>query len=191
VAVDSSGLEESRRSGYYLWKRRIRRRDFRKIHLASECRLPEKVIYAWRPAAPGRGDSPLFVELVGKVPGSLGVVCGDTAYASRRNAQYVEDRGGRPYLKPRADATARARGHPAWRRMVLEYRRHRKGWERVLHERCNGEATNSAFNRLWGSWLYSRRGWNQQREVGLKVVAHNICLLLRFRVRRRLEREAQ
>jgi hypothetical protein len=150
VAVDSSGLEEGRRSGYYLWrlKRRIRRRDFRKFHLASECRLPEKVVHSWRVTAPGRGDSPLFVELVGRVPDPLGVVCGDPAYASRRNAQYVEDRGGRPYLKPRANATARARGNPAWRRMVLHYRRDRKGFERVYHERSNGEATNSAFKRL-------------------------------------------
>ncbi len=99
--------------------------------------------------------------------------------------------GGRPFLKPRANATARARGHPAWRRMVLEYHGDRKGWERVYHERCNGEATNSAFKRLWGSRLYSRRRWNQSREVGLKVAAHNLCLLLRFRARIRLEREAQ
>ncbi len=189
--MDSSGLEEGRRSGYYLWrlKRRIRRRDFRKVHLASECRLPEKVVYSWRLTAPSRGDSPLFVELVGRVPDPLGVVCGDPAYASRRNAQYVEDRGGRPYLKPRANATARARGHPAWRRMVLHYRRDRKGFERVYHERSNGEAVNSAFKRLWGSRLHSRRRWNQGREVGLKVVVHNLCLLLRFRVRIRLERE--
>lgn len=159
------------------------------MHLASECRLPEKVIYAWRLTAPTKRDSPLLVELVGKVPGTLGVVCGDTAYASRRNAQYVADLGGRPFLKPREDATARAGGCPAWRRMVLEYHAHRKGFERIYHERTNGEATNSAFKRLWGSRLYGRRRWNQQREVGLKVVAHNLCLLLRFRVRIRLERE--
>ncbi len=161
------------------------------MHLASECRLPEKVVYSWRLTAPTRADSPLLVELVGKVPGTLRVVCGDAAYASRRNAQYVADLGGRSFLKPRADATARTGGCPAWRRVVLEYRRGPRGWERVYHERSNGEATNSAFKRLWGSRLYGRRRWNQAREVGLKVVAHNLCLLLRFRVRIRLEREAQ
>jgi hypothetical protein len=189
--VDSSGLEEGRRSGYYTWrlKERIRKRDFRKFHVASECRLPEKVIYAWRLTSPRKGDSPLFVELVGKVPGELGAVCADTAYCSRHNAQSVVDLGGTPFLKPRKDATALAKGYPGYRRMILHYKRKRSGFERVYHERSNGESTNSSFKRLWGSRLYSRKRWNQCREVGLKVVAHNLCLLLRFRVRVKLEKE--
>jgi len=190
--VDSSGLEEGRRSGYYIWrlKKRIRKKDFRKFHVASECRLPEKVIYAWKLTSARKGDSPLLVELLGKVQGELGPVCADTAYSSRKNAQSVADLGGRPFLKPRKDATALAKGHPAWKRMILHYIRKRKGFERVYRKRSNCEATNSSFKRLWGSRLYSRKRWNQCREVGLKVVAHNVCLLIRFRVRIRLEKEA-
>jgi len=73
--------------------------------------------------------------------------------------------------------------------MVLHYKRKRSGFERVYHERSNGESAESSFKKLWGSRLYSRKRWNQCRDVGLNAVAHNICLLLGFRVRIRLEKE--
>jgi len=75
--------------------------------------------------------------------------------------------------------------------MILHYRRKRSGFEWVCHERSNGEATNSSFKRLWGSRLYSKKRWNHCGEVGLKVVAHNVCLLLRFRVRLRPEKKVR
>lgn len=193
VGVDSSGLEERRRSSYYLWrlKKRVRKRDFRKLHLASECRLPEKVIYAWQLTSPKKGDSSLFAELIGCIADDIAAVLGDTAYCSRENAQLVEDRKGIPFLKPRKDATTRAGTHPAWRRMIFRWKRGKKRFEKVYHSRSNCEATNSSFKRTWGCGLYSRKRWNQQREIGLKVITHNMCLLIRFRIRIRLEREVR
>lgn len=66
---------------------------------------------------------------VGTLPGLLqavrigiGRLYGDTGYASRRNVQMVADWGGQPVINPQQDATPRAKGCPAWRRLVLEYR---------------------------------------------------------------------
>jgi len=183
--VDSSGLEARRRSEYYAFhlRRRVRRREFRKLHLASECRQPEKPIYSWELTAAWRGDSPQLVPLLDRIAGEMGDVCGDKAYASRANAQYVEDRGGRPFLMPKGNATAKAGGCPAWRRMVLSRRRHPRAFERRYHRRSNGEAVNSSFKRTLGSDLRSRRWWNQRREAALKVIVRNLRLLLRFRIR--------
>lgn len=126
--------------------------------MTSECRLPEKLTHAWGFTSPKEGNSPLHVD---SSLGELGPVCADTSYCSRRNAHSVVELAGRPFLKPRKNATPLAKGHPGWRRMILHYRRKRSGFERVCHERSNGEATNSSFKRLWGSRLYSKKRWNQ------------------------------
>ena len=110
-------------------------------------------------------------------------MCGDKAYASRRNAQYVEDRGGTPFLMPKDNATARTRNCPAWKRMVLYRQRHPRAFEGRYHRRSNVEATNSAFKRRLGSALRSRTWWNQRREAALKVIVFNLRLLIRFRIR--------
>jgi len=51
------------------------------------------------------------------------------------------------------------------------------------HKRSNGEAVNSSFKRKLGAYLRSRRWWNQRREAALRVIAYNIRLLIRFRIR--------
>ena len=185
MANDSSGLEERRRSQYYIFRlhKKVRKREFRKLHLSSECRQPDKPIYSWELTSALRGDSPQLIPLLERIEGELGDVCADKAFASRDNAQYIEDRGGRPFLMPKDNATALAKGHPAWRRMVLYRKNHPESFEKRYHKRSNVEAANSSFKRRLGAYLRSRIWWNQRREVGLKVIAYNLCLLIRFRIR--------
>ncbi len=110
-------------------------------------------------------------------------MCRDMAYASRWNAQYVADRGGTPSPCPKESATAKARGFPAWRRIVLCRRRHPRAFKRRYDRRSNVEVVNSSFRRRLGSALRSRTWWNQRRKAAFKVVVFNLCLLIRFRKR--------
>lgn len=151
--------------------------------MACECRQPDKPIYSWELTSALKGDSPRLIPLLERIDGELGHVCGDKAYASRRNAQYVAERGGTPFLMPKDNVTAKAGGCPAWRRMVLFRRRHPRAFENRYHRRSNVEATNSSFKRSLGSALRSRTWWNQRREAALKVIVVNLRLLIRFRVR--------
>jgi transposase len=118
-----------------------------------------------------------------RIEGELGDVCGDKAYASRDNAQYVEDRGGTPFFMPKENATTLSKGHPGWRRMVLHKKKRPESFDKRYHKRSNGEAVNSSFKRKLGAYLRSRKWWNQRRETALKVIAYNIRLLIRFRIR--------
>lgn len=165
----------------------MRRREFRKLHLASECRQPEKPIYSWELTNALRGDSPLLVPLLERIDGPLGDVCGDKGYPSRVNAQYVEDRGGTPFLMPKENATGKAKGYPAWKRMVRFRQRRPVAFRKRYHQRSNGEATNGAFKGRFGGHISSRLWWNQTREVAQRVVAYNLRLLIRYRIRWGLE----
>ena len=86
VAIDSSGLGIRRRSAWYSIRTHSspsKRRDFRKLHLASECRAKEKPIYSWMLTSGVRHDSPRFRTLLKRVHGEIGDVCADKANSCR------------------------------------------------------------------------------------------------------------
>jgi transposase len=160
-----------------------KRRDFRKLHLASECRQKEKPIYSWILTSALRHDSPKFRTLLKRIHGRLGDVCGDKALSCRKNADLVAKLGGKPFLMPKKNASFKARGYQAWKEMMKFWNEHKKSFEKRYHKRSNCEAVNSSLKWKYGEFLYSRK-WNMQRiEAGLKVITYNIRQLIRFRIR--------
>jgi len=166
----------------------VKKRDFRKLHLASECRHKEKPIYSWElTSAIRRHDSPRFRKLLMRITGELGDVYGDKAYSSRKNVELAVERGGRPFLMPKNNASNRAKGHQAWKDMIKYIEEHPRAFKNSYHKRNNAESTNSAFKRKFGDILASRK-WNMQKiETGIKVVIYNIRLLIRYRIRTEME----
>ena len=161
----------------------MKKRDFRKLHLASECRLKEKPIYSWILTSALRHDSPRFRTLLKRVHGRIGDVCGDKAMSSRDSANLVWELGGRPFLMPKENATNKARGHHGWKEMMKFKENHPKQFDKRYHKRSNAESTNSSFKRKYGEFLYSRKWNTQKRETGLKVITHNMRLLIKYRIR--------
>jgi transposase len=167
----------------------VKKRDFRKLHLASECKHKEKPIYSWElTSAIRRHDSPRFIKLLIRITGELGDVCGDKAYSSRKNAEIAVDRGGRPFLMPRNNASNRAKGHQAWKDMMKYREEHPRAFKNRYNKRSNAtESTNSAFKRKFGDILHSRKWKMQKIETGIKVLIYNIRLLIRYRIRTEME----
>ncbi len=163
--------------------RPCRRWHFRKAHIVCECRTAEKPILAWKLTASWHADSPELIPLLRQIPGPLGDVLGDSAYASRANAQYVADRGGVPYLKPKSNATPRPQRHPAWKHMVRLFQHHPARFHERYRYRVNVEGKFSSTKRCQGPFLRARRIWTQRREYGWRVVSHNAELCARSRLR--------
>jgi transposase len=165
----------------------VKKRDFRKLHLASECRQREKPIYSWMLTSALRHDSPRFRTLLKRVRGRIGDVCGDKAMSSRDNADLVRNLGGELFLMPKENATSRARGHQGWKEMMKFKKKHPKQFDKRYHKRSNAESVNSSFKRKYGEFLHSRK-WNTQRkEAGLKVIAYNLRMLIRHGIRQEAE----
>jgi transposase len=140
-------------------------------------------IYSWALTCGARHDSPRFRLLLKRVHGEIGDVCADKADSCRENAQLVKDMGGRPFLMPRSNATARAKGQPGWREMMLFWEGHREEFEKRYHKRSNAESTNASLKGKYGEFLRSRKWPMQKREAGLRVIAHNVRRLIRYRIR--------
>ena len=95
-------------------------------------------------------DSPEFIPLLGQIQGPLGDVLGDSEYASRANAQYVADRGGVPYLKPKSNATPKPRRHPAWKHMVRLFQHRPARFNARYRYRVNVEGKSPSLNAVRG-----------------------------------------
>ena len=117
----------------------------------------------------------------------MGDVCSDKADSCRKNAKLVSEMGGKPFLMPRSNASNKARGSYAWKEMML-FREERPGeFEKRYHKRSNAEATNHSLKGKYGEFLHSRKWTMQKREAGLRVIAHNIRQLIRYRIRQEVE----
>jgi len=108
----------------------------------------------------------------------LGKVFGDKAYSSRSNCQAVAEKGGKPYLAFKTNATMKSKGSTAWHVSLKAYRTNTEAWLEEYHIRSVVEAVFSSIKRCWGSRISSKKGWHKRRELPLKVLAYNIKRVL-------------
>jgi transposase len=134
-----------------------------------------------------RHDSPRFRTLLKRVQGEIGDVCSDKANACRENVTLVTSLGGKPFLMPRSNASSKAKGSHAWKKTMLFRDEHPKEFEKRYHKRSNAESTNASLKGKYGEFLHSKKWPMQQREAGLRVIAHNTRQLIRFKIRQEVE----
>ena len=149
---------------------------------------PEKPIYSIEVTKAARHDSPMVIPLLKRITGDIGDVCGDKGLASRRNAQYIDDRGGTPFLMMKKNSTGKSKGYPAWHTMHVSRKEDEKAWDKRYHKRSNSEAGFGSFKQQTTSYLSSRNGKCQNNEVWLKTIAYNIKQLAHRKVRLTIRR---
>jgi hypothetical protein len=74
-----------------------------------EIKGPEKPIYSIEITKATRHDSPLLIPLLEQIDGEIDDVCGDKGLASRCNAQYIDKRGGTPFLMMKKNSTRKTK----------------------------------------------------------------------------------
>ncbi len=96
--------------------RRKRRKDFLKLHFIVDCK--SLLILSFKVTPPFKADSKQVEEML-KFIGSLGRLCADKAYLSRKICNLIAKHGGRPYISIKKNVTRiRAQGSKAWREML-------------------------------------------------------------------------
>jgi transposase len=123
------------------------------------------------------GDAKHMIALVNRVPSQdLKVVYGDKAYISRQNVQFISDLGADPAIEPKRGLSGKARGSPAYRRLIREYRPSPAGWKEQCQygQRSQVETLFSMLKVRFTGSLTSRRNGQRRRELLIKVVLHNI-----------------
>lgn len=126
-----------------------------------------------------RADCPQMPALVSATAKNFMVrdVSADKAYVDTVNFQAVENLGGRAFIAFKANNVP-SKYSRAWNRMYHLFCARRDDYLAHYHKRSNVEATFSAIKRVFGGNVRSKTKRAQINEVLLKVLCHNLRVLV-------------
>ncbi len=101
-------------------------------------------------------------------------VSGDKAYFSREACTIVDGKNAQPYFKPKENATAESKGHPAYREMMKKREDDEEAWEAAYHVRSFVESAFSSIKKRFGRALSSMKKRFRKRELLLKAICYNV-----------------
>lgn len=185
AAVDGTGMESRHVSRYYV-KRRSKTGTgtqettysrYPKVVLVTDCRT-----HLVLSAIPGRGpasDLVLFKAALKEAAGRarIGTLLADADFDGEWVHEHVRSYGIRTLIPPE-------RGRPSEKPPAGKWRRRMKARldKKKYGQRWQTETVNSMIKRRLGSALRARSYWSQCREIILRVITHNVMIVVRVRV---------
>jgi transposase len=181
-AFDSTGLTTHR---YARWvddrtKEEKILRQWVKIHLG--CGVTSNIVTTAVVTRGEASDSRQFGHLVNKTACNfnMSAVSGDSAYLSGENMRYVVAAGALPLLRFKSNNVLDPYKSKSniWENLLRLYKE--RHWVYMSHynKRNNVEATFSMIKRKFGEHLLTTDHQAQISEALLKVLCHNICVLI-------------
>jgi Transposase DDE domain len=185
AAIDGTGMESRHVSRYYVKRRSdtgtgtqvTTYSRYPKVVLVTDCQT--HLVLA---AAPGRGpasDLVLFKAALKEAMGRarIGTLLADADFDGEWVHEYVRSYGIRTLIPPERGRPSEKPPAGRWRRrMKRRFDRKKYG------QRWQTETVNSMIKRRLGSALRARSYWSQCREIILRVITHNVMVVIRVRV---------
>lgn len=183
VVLDSTGIRLVTSSAWYdiRIKRRNRRRDNKKLHIAIETR--RNAILQYKITPHHRNDSPQLKFLLRDIDELLRAI-GDSSYLSRANCNIVVEKNGKPFFAIKKNTTWRKGGSAAFRDMVKMAKFKEELFNAVYHIRSVIEGVFASLKKRYGSCVRAIRCKAKNNQLALRVVAYNIKQLLYDRMAR-------
>jgi transposase len=178
--IDSSGFGTSRFVKWFDHKygKEIDYRTWIKAHLV--CGVKTNVVTAVELTMTNEADTKFLPELAVQTAKNFDIkeLSGDKAYSSRANMELINELGAVPYIPFRKNATGRAKGSPMWKKMYHYFSYNQEKFLEHYHKRSNAETTFHMIKSKFGDGVRSKTEVAQINEVLLKVLCHNICVII-------------
>ena len=179
-AVDSSGFGTSRFKRWYDFKygKEMDKRVWIKAHIS--CGTKTNVITAVRITESKESDCTRLKPLIEETAENFEIrdVSADKAYLSVKNFKTVEDLGGVPYIPFKSNSTGSARKKKIWKKMYHFFMFNNEEFMAHYHKRSNVETTFHMIKTKFGDAVRSKSKTAQHNEVLLKILCHNIVVLI-------------
>ncbi len=177
-ACDSSGFSTCQ---YVRWfdakygKERDRH-DWIKIHLMAGVRT--HIVTSVEITGRDAHDAPLLPMLTTDTASRFTIkqVSADKGYSSADNHVAVASVGATPYIAFKSTTTGGIGG--LFQKMFHYYSLNRDAFLAEYHKRSNAESTFSMIKAKFGGHLRSKSGVAQINEALIKILCHNICVLI-------------
>lgn len=178
-STDATGARTKCFSTWYSLRcgKRIRRRDHISAHVTTG-RRTHAAFAASIDAQRGK-DSEYMREHVKRIAQNFLINdwSGDSAYLARANCDAVRAVGGAPWFRPKKNTTSKPQGSPAWKDMVMEFKKNPRRARYHYHKRSQSESTFSSKKRKFGDGVRSRLDAAKENEEHLAWTAHNFSML--------------
>ena len=103
-------------------------------------------------------------------------VSADKAYLSDANLRLIEGHGAYPYIPFKSNTTGE--GSPMWKRLYAYFILNEDSFKEHYHRRSNVGTCFSMIKGKFGDFVRSKTETGQVNEILLKVLCHNICVLI-------------
>jgi transposase len=178
--IDSSGFGTSRFVKWFDHKygKEVDIRAWVKAHMV--CGVKTNIVTAVELTMGNEHDTKFLPELVTQTAQNFNVkeVSGDKAYSSRTNLELINDVGAVPYIPFKKGTTGRAKNAPTWKKMYHYFKFRNEEFLEHYHKRSNAETTFHMIKSKFGDSVRSKTEVAQVNEVLLKVLCHNICVVI-------------
>lgn len=178
-AVDSSGFSTSRYARWfdYKWGKERKYKVWLKAHINSGTKT--NIITSVKVTEGTENDSPQLAELVRKTAENFQIKeqSGDRAYNSRKNLEVIDEVGAVPYIPFKKNVTGK-RGSKIWGQMYHYFMYKHEEFLEHYHKRSNVEATFNMIKTKFSGAIKSKKETAQINEVLIKILAHNICVVI-------------
>ena len=182
-AVDSSGFSTCRFARWfdYKWGKERKHRIWLKAHLCSGVKT--NIITGVKITEGTENDSPQLAELVRKTAEvfNMNEVSGDKAYNGRENFKVIEEVGATPFIPFKKNVTGkrvRNYGLSVWGKMYHYFMYKHEEFLQHYHKRSNVETTFHMIKTKFKDNLRSKSKTAQVNELLLKILCHNICVVI-------------
>ena len=149
-----------------------------KAHLV--CGVKTNVVTAVELTMTNEADTKFLPELVVQTAKNFKIneISGDKAYSSRANMELINELGAVPYIPFRKNATGRSKGSIMWKKMYHYFEFKHEEFLEHYHKRSNAETTFHMIKSKFGDSVRSKTEIAQINEVLLKILCHNICVVI-------------
>ena len=180
-AADASGFSTSVYDRWFdhKWGKEKKQARFLKAHIM--CGVNTKIVTAVEVTEANVHDSPPFAGLVAKTAESFNMneVSADRAYLARKNLKAVVDAGAVPFIPFKINSKPEhTHGDSLWAKTYHYFSLFREEFMDHYHKRSNVETAFSMIKAKFGSAVRSKTPVAQMNEVLVKILCHNICVLI-------------
>ncbi|MGH7789774.1 MAG: transposase [Candidatus Binatia bacterium] len=178
-AVDSTGFGTARFYRYYSEKYGHEQLGRAWVKTHAMVGTKTQIVTAVHISGMTEHDSPQFAKLVESTAERFTIreVSADKAYNSRQNMDLVDELGAVPYIPFRSNTKPDLKA-PVWNKMWHLFSLNREDFLAHYHKRSNVETAFSMMKRVFGDSVRSKTAIAQINEVLLKVLCHNIRVLI-------------
>ena len=186
-AQDSNGFASTAYNRWFDHKWGGSKKEAKWVKLHLMCGVQTNIVTVADATASQSADSiylPDFVKITAE-NFRINEVSADMAYSSRKNLHAIADAGGTPFIPFKSNAVAVRKGtgmkgrDPLWEQMYHHFTLRADDFNRHYHKRSNVETVFYMIKAKFGERVRAKTDTAQINEVLMKVLCHNICVLIR------------